>query len=59
MKTAGWILLVLGILSSLGSLIAGNNPAGLIWAALGGFLIYRDKQKRLEKEDAEKWKNGN
>lgn len=59
MKIAGWILLVLGILSGIGSLMAGHNPAGFFWAALGGFLIYRADQKKREKEEAEKWKNGN
>lgn len=57
MKIAGWILLVLGLISALGSLTAGHSPAGLFWAALGGFLIYRSHQKQREKEEAEKWKN--
>lgn len=58
MKVAGWILLVIGILSIIGSFI-GEHPSmgGLFWAVLGAYLIHRANQKKKEEEDKDKWAN--
>jgi len=63
MKTAGIILLVLGILSTLGSLIAttqGHNAsfAGLAFVILGAFLISRGNKKKEEEEKKKQWESG-
>lgn len=53
MKTAGWIFLVLGILSFLGAAIGSSSVVGpCFWIALGAFLIYRGKAKEKEKQSA-------
>ena len=63
MKTTGIILLVLGILSTLGGIlgtIGGRDPnlSGLAFVALGGFLIYRANQKKEEAEKKKQWEEG-
>lgn len=56
MKTAGWIILTLGVISFLGCLLGGSNPMGpTFWIALGIFLLYRANQKKKEKEEKDKW----
>lgn len=56
MKTTGWVILVLGTLSFLGCLMAGNSPMGpTFWIALGAFLVHRADQKKKEKEEKDKW----
>ncbi len=58
MKTAGWIILVIGILSLIGSIIGGTNPMGpTFWIALGIYLLYRANQRKKEKEEKDKWSN--
>jgi hypothetical protein len=62
MKATGIVLLVIGVLSTLGG-IAGTlggrelNLSGLAFIALGGFLIYRANQKREEAEKKKQWEN--
>ena len=52
MKTAGWIFLILGIVSFLGAAIGSSSVFGpCFWVALGAFLIYRGKEKAKEKQD--------
>lgn len=46
MKIAGWICTILGVVSFLGAVVAGNNPLGpTFWLALGIFLLYRANEK--------------
>jgi len=64
MRTTGIILLVIGILSTLGGflgVISGRelNLNGLVFVVLGGFLIYRANQKKEEIEKKKQWENGN
>lgn len=63
MKTTGIVLLVIGILSTLGGIIgtiAGKEPnlTGLTLVVLGGFLIYRANQKREDEEKKKQWEAG-
>lgn len=58
MKIAGYIILILGILSFIGRVMVGANPMGpTFWIALGIFLLYRAEQKKKEKDDKDKWNN--
>lgn len=42
MKIAGWICMMLGVLSLIGAISAGHNPLGpTFWLALGIALLYR------------------
>lgn len=42
MKIAGWICMILGALTLIGSVSAGHNPTGpTFWLALGIFLLYK------------------
>ncbi|HRM57025.1 MAG TPA: hypothetical protein PLP97_07250 [Prevotella sp.] len=42
MKIAGWICTILGVISLLGAIVAGDNPLGpTFWLALGIFLLYK------------------
>lgn len=51
MKTAGWIILVIGILAFFGAALKGNSVFGpCFWIALGGYLLYRANNKE-EKEE--------
>ena len=54
MKIAGIILLVLGILSTLGAIIGG-----LTFVVLGAFLLNRANKKKEEEEKKRKWAEGN
>ncbi len=63
MKTAGIILLVLGILSTLGMIIAASQGqkasfGGVAFIALGAFLISRANKKKEEEENKKKWESG-
>ena len=50
MKTAGWIFLILGIVSFLGAAIGSSSVVGpCFWIALGAFLIYKGDEKEKEK----------
>ena len=64
MKIAGIILLVLGILSTLGALIGaanGNSTSfgGLAFIVLGAFLLSRANKKKEGEENKRKWSEGN
>lgn len=50
MKIAGWIFLVIGVLSFIGAASMGNNVFGpCFWIALGGFLLFRAYNKEVNK----------
>lgn len=58
MKIWGWILLVFGVLSTFGSLIAGNPlTGGLFFSVLGAYLIHCANKRQEEKKDKDKWIN--
>lgn len=64
MKIAGIILLVLGILSTLGAIIgaaSGHSTSfgGLAFVVLGAFLLSRANKKKEEEEKKRKWAEGN
>lgn len=60
MRVAGWILILLGALGTIGYLAIGQNPSGiLLLVALGVYLIRRKNQKEKEEKDKEKWNAGN
>lgn len=51
MRTAGWICLVIGVLSFFGAALKGNSVFGpLFWIGLGAFLLYRVNNKDDECE---------
>ena len=55
MKTAGWILIVIGALAFLGAASKGHSVFGpLFWIGVGGVLIYlkREKEETNEKRKA-------
>lgn len=59
MKITGWIILIFGVLAFIGSQLGEHPSAGsLFWVGLGAYLIYRANQKAQEKEDKNKWENG-
>ena len=52
MKTTGWILLVIGVLTFLGAALKGNSVFGpLFWLALGAYLIHRANTKEIESKE--------
>lgn len=60
MKAAGIILLVLGILSTLGAIIGaaqGHNTSfgGLAFVVLGAFLMSRANKKKEEEANKKQW----
>lgn len=64
MKIAGIILLVIGVLSTLGAIIGAANGhatsfGGLGLVVLGAFLLSRAKKKKEEEEKKKKWAEGN
>lgn len=64
MKTTGIVLLVLGLLSTLGGIIGAANGqkanfSGLMIVVLGAFLISRANKKKEEEEKKKKWEQGN
>lgn len=63
MKTTGIVLLVIGLLSTLGAVIAAVNGhqtsfAGLTFVVLGAFLISRANNKKEEEEKKKQWEKG-
>ena len=62
MKIAGIIILVIGILSTLGGIIQTINGrpnfAGLIWVVLGAFLLSRANKKKEEEDKKKQWERG-
>lgn len=57
MKTAGWIILVIGILAFFGAALKGNSVFGpCFWIALGGYLLYRANNKENEEEKTKQTK---
>ncbi len=60
MKTTGIVLLILGVLSTLGSfsMVAQGRPtnfAGLSFVVLGAYLMHRAARKKEEQEQKERW----
>ena len=53
MKTAGYIIMIFGLLALLGVMIGGRASAfgPLFWIALGIMLIYFGKSKEKKKEE--------
>jgi uncharacterized membrane protein YbaN (DUF454 family) len=63
MKVAGIILLVFGVLSTLGAIIGAVNGhsmsfAGIAFIVLGAFLISRANKKKEEEEKKKEWIEG-
>ena len=55
----GWAFAIGGFYS-LGALASGYNPSGgIIWIVIGGYLVWSSNKKRQDKEDKDKWLNGN
>lgn len=55
MKTAGWIVLGIGILAFFGAALKGNSVFGpCFWIALGGYLLYRANNKEEKEETSTK-----
>ena len=51
MKTAGWIMLVIAVLSFMGAALKGHSVFGpCFWIAVGAYLLYRANNKE-EKEE--------
>ncbi len=51
MKIAGWFFLILGILSLVGTTLAGHNATGPAFClALGLFLLYQNMKKGHDDE---------
>ena len=51
MKTAGWIILVIAVLSFIGAALKGHSVFGpCFWIAVGAYLLYRANNKE-EKEE--------
>lgn len=46
MKIWGWILIIFGSLSGLGSIIGGASPVGFAFLVLGLYLLHRAKEKK-------------
>jgi len=64
MKATGIVLLIIGILSTLGALIGAAGGAktsfgGLIFVVIGAFLISRANKKLEEEEKKKEWENDN
>lgn len=62
MKTAGIILLVLGILSTLGAIIGSTQGhrtsfGGIAFIVLGAFLISRANKKKEDEENKKRWES--
>ena len=59
MKIIGIVLLLIGILNIPVAFLSGYNPIGGIMCTLiGGYLISRANKKQQDKEDRDKWMNG-
>jgi len=63
MKTTGVVILVIGLLATLGGIVGtveGHTPnfSGLTFVVLGAFLISRANKKKQEQEDKSRWENG-
>ena len=62
MKTTGIVLLVIGILSTLGGIMGAmaggpQNFAGLTFVVLGAFLMSRANKKKEEADKKKEWEN--
>ena len=62
MKTTGIVLLVIGILSTIGALMAASSGhrtsfGGVTLAVIGAFLISRANTKKEEEDKKQKWEN--
>ena len=64
MKTTGIILVALGGISTLGAIVGAANGkqttfSGIIFIALGAFLISRTNKKKNDDEDKRRWEEDN
>lgn len=56
MKTVGWVIIVLGVLSFIGCLTGGNSISGpLFLIGLGAYLVHRGRQKEREEQEKDEW----
>ena len=60
MKTTGIVLIVLGILSTIGAMVAISNGhktsfGGVAFIVIGAFLISRANKKKEEEEKKKQW----
>ena len=52
MKTAGWVILVIAVLSFMGAALKGHSVFGpCFWIAVGAYLLYRANNKEEKKEE--------
>ncbi|MEA4840235.1 MAG: hypothetical protein VB110_04425 [Bacteroidales bacterium] len=63
MKTAGIVLLILGIISTLGAIIGtaqgySTSFGGLAFVVLGAFLMSRANKKKVEEAEKRDWEKG-
>ena len=63
MKTAGIIIVIIGIFTLIADIAAAANGhktlfAGITWIAIGGILIYSANRKAEEEEKKRKWSEG-
>lgn len=62
MRTAGWICLIIGVLSFFGAAFKGNSVFGpLFWISLGAFLLYiaSNKEQKNDNRSLESEKTAN
>lgn len=53
MKTAGWIILLFGVLAFIGAALKGNSVFGpSFWIGIGGLLLYLKRER--DENDKEK-----
>lgn len=55
MKVWGWVLIILGSLSSIGSIISENTPVGITSVVLGMYLLHRAKENENEQKEKDEW----
>jgi hypothetical protein len=60
MKIAGIIITIIGVMSTLGAIMAVSagrsiSFAGIGWIVLGSFLIYRANQKKEDNQKIKEW----
>lgn len=64
MKTTGIVLIVIGVLSQIGTFIAASqdssrmNFSGVVVIVIGAFLMSRAAKKKEAEEKKKKWEDG-
>ncbi len=61
MKTAGIIMIVLGIMALIWGLVAADGKSiggGITWIVIGAFLVHMGNKKKTHKEEKDKWESG-